>query len=98
MSVDEKTVRRIAGLARIAVPDNEISKLSNELNIILGFIEQLNEVDTSDVRPMTSAVGTDETEIKRREDVVNDGGYADKIVVNAPVKDEHYFAVPKVME
>lgn len=95
MSVDEKTVRRIAALARLAVPENEISELSNELNVILGFIDKLNEVDITGIRPMTSVV---ETDIKRREDVVTDGGYADKIIANAPVKDDHYFAVPKVVE
>lgn len=95
MSVDEKTVRRIAALARLAIPENEISELSNELNVILGFIDKLNEVDITGIRPMTSVV---ETDIKRREDVVTDGGYADKIIANAPVKDDHYFAVPKVVE
>lgn len=95
MAVDEKTVRRIANLARIAVPDNEIASLSDELNAILGFVAQLNEVDTENVRPMTSAV---ETSIKHREDIVTDGGHADDIVANAPVKDGHYFAVPKVVE
>ena len=95
MSVDEKTVRRIADLARIAVPDEEVAKLSEELNAILGFVEQLSEVDTDGIQPMTSVV---EREIKRREDVVSDGGYADNIVANAPVQDDNYFAVPKVVE
>jgi len=95
MSVDEKTVRRIADLARIAVPEDEVANLAKELNTILGFVEQLSEVETEGVQPMTSVV---ERDIKRREDVVSDGGYADNIVANAPVQDDHYFAVPKVVE
>ncbi|MGC6511314.1 MAG: Asp-tRNA(Asn)/Glu-tRNA(Gln) amidotransferase subunit GatC [Parvibaculales bacterium] len=95
MSVDEKTVRRIADLARIAVPDDDVANLAKELNDILGFVEQLSEVKTDGIQPMTSVV---EREIKRREDVVSDGGYADNIVANAPVQDDNYFAVPKVVE
>ncbi|MGC6471723.1 MAG: Asp-tRNA(Asn)/Glu-tRNA(Gln) amidotransferase subunit GatC [Parvibaculales bacterium] len=95
MSVDEKTVRRIADLARIAVPEDEVAKLADELNAILGFVEQLSEVETEGVQPMTSVV---ERDIKRREDVVSDGGYAANIVANAPVQDDNYFAVPKVVE
>ena len=93
--VDDKTVRHIANLSRIAVPEAEIPALAEELNAILGFVEQLSEVDTKDVQPMTSVV---ETQMKRREDVVNDGGYAEDVVANAPIQDEHYFAVPKVVE
>ena len=95
MSIDEKTVRRIADLARIAVPDDDVANLAKELNDILGFVEQLSEVKTDGIQPMTSVV---EREIKRREDVVSDGGYADNIVANAPVQDDNYFAVPKVVE
>lgn len=95
MSVDEKTVRRIADLARIAVPEEDVPNLAQELNAILGFVEQLSEVNTEGVQPMTSVV---EREIKRREDIVSDGGYADKIVANAPVQDDNYFSVPKVVE
>ena len=95
MSVDEKTVRRIADLARIAVSESDVPNLAKELNSILDFVDQLSEVDTQGVQPMTSVV---EREIKRREDVITDGGYADDIVANAPVQDDQYFAVPKVVE
>lgn len=95
MSVDEKTVHRIARLARIAVPDEEIAPLARELNAILGFVEQLGEVDTDNTLPMTAVV---ETEIKRRGDTVSDGGCAGDITANAPLSDDGYFAVPKVVE
>ncbi len=95
MKVDEKLVRRIAHLARIKVSDDDVSHLEGELTSILGFIEQLSEVDTDHVEPMTSAV---ETSMRQREDVVCDGGYAQDIVKNAPERDETYFMVPKVVE
>lgn len=95
MSIDEATVRRIAKLARIGVEDDQLADLARELTQILGFVEQLNELDTQDVMPLTSAV---ETLIKRREDVVTDGNILDQILANAPARDEEYFAVPKVVE
>ncbi len=95
MPVDEKTVTHIAHLARIAVTENEIPVLVKDLNTILGFVESLSEVETEGIQPMTSIV---ERDIKRREDVVTDGGYADEIVANAPMQNDHYFAVPKVVE
>lgn len=95
MSVDENMVRRIANLARIGVKDDEVPALAKDLSAILGFVEQLSEVDTDGVKPLTSAV---EDTIRGREDVVTDGGYAADVLANAPEKDDEYFAVPKVVE
>ena len=95
MKVDEALVRRIAHLARIKVTDEDVEHLEGELTSILGFVEQLSEVDTSGVEPMTSTV---DMVMKQREDVITDGGYADDIVKNAPECDDHYFMVPKVVE
>ena len=95
MSVDEKMVRRIANLARIGVSDGELPALAKELNAILGFVEQLSEVDTQGVKPLTSAV---DAKMRLREDAVTDGGYAEDVLANAPDKDDTYFAVPKVVE
>lgn len=88
-------VRRIAGLARIQVDDEKLPALASELSAILGFVEQLSEVDTTDVKPYTSPV---EMQIKARTDAVTDGGYPEDILANAPEKDDGYFAVPKVVE
>ena len=95
MSVDAATVRRIARLARIAVKDEEVEHLQGELNAMLGFVEQLNEVDVEGVEPMTSVIPV---AMKLREDVVNDGEIADRIVANAPASEDNYFMVPKVIE
>ena len=95
MSVDAATVRRIAHLARIAVRDAEISHLQGELNAMLAFVEQLNEVDVTGVEPMTSVTPM---EMKKRPDVVNDGEIADDVVANAPETQDHFFLVPKVVE
>ncbi len=95
MSVDAQTVRRIAHLARIAVAAEEVEHLKGELNAILAFVEQLSEVDVSAVEPMTSVTPIP---MKKREDVVADGGIPDAIVQNAPARDDHYFVVPKVVE
>ncbi len=95
MSVDQTTVRHIAHLARIAISDKDASSLEGELNTILDWVEQLSQVDTQGVEPMTSVV---HMEMKKREDVVSDGGYADAIVHNAPVYEETFFMVPKVIE
>jgi aspartyl-tRNA(Asn)/glutamyl-tRNA(Gln) amidotransferase subunit C len=96
MSVDAATVRRIAHLARIAVADEEVTHLQGELNAILAFVEQLQEVDVTGVEPMTSVTPMI---LKQRVDVVTDGGIAEDIVRNAPAStDEHYFMVPKVVE
>jgi aspartyl-tRNA(Asn)/glutamyl-tRNA(Gln) amidotransferase subunit C len=95
MSVDPETVRRIAQLARIAVAEHEIEQLRGELNAILAFVEQLSEVDVEAVEPMTSVIPM---EMKKRPDVVTDGGIADAILKNAPAAEEHFFVVPKVVE
>jgi aspartyl-tRNA(Asn)/glutamyl-tRNA(Gln) amidotransferase subunit C len=95
MQVDEALVRRIAHLARIRVSDEDVQHLEGELSSILQFVEQLSEVDTSDVEPMTSSV---EMQMRQRVDEITDGGYADDIVKNAPLSEDHYFLVPKVVE
>jgi aspartyl-tRNA(Asn)/glutamyl-tRNA(Gln) amidotransferase subunit C len=95
MSVDAATVRRIAHLARIAVADSEVPHLQGELNAILAFVEQLGEVDVDGVEPMTSVTPM---EMKKRPDVVNDGGIADEVVANAPEPQDNFFLVPKVVE
>jgi aspartyl-tRNA(Asn)/glutamyl-tRNA(Gln) amidotransferase subunit C len=95
MSVDATTVRRIAHLARIAVTDAEVPHLQGELNAMLAFVEQLSEVDVEGVEPMTSVTPM---EMKKRADVVDDGGIADDILKNAPAAEDHFFLVPKVVE
>ena len=95
MSVDADTVRRIAHLARIAVAENEVEHLKGELNAMLAFVEQLTEVDVSGVEPMTSVTPM---EMKKRQDVVNDGEIADDVIRNAPATEDHFFLVPKVVE
>lgn len=95
MQVDEATVRRIARLARIKITDEEAQGLQKELSGILEWVEQLNEVDTADVEPMTRVVPIS---LKKRKDEVTDGNMADDIVKNAPVTDDHFFVVPKVVE
>ncbi len=95
MSVDATTVRRIAHLARIAVADEEVEHLRGELNAILAFVEQLSEVDVTGVEPMTSVTPM---AMKRRTDEVTDGDIPDDIVKNAPVREDHFFVVPRVVE
>jgi aspartyl-tRNA(Asn)/glutamyl-tRNA(Gln) amidotransferase subunit C len=95
MSVDAATVRRIAHLARIAVTDAEVPHLQGELNAMLAFVEQLSEVNVDGIEPMTSVTPM---EMKKRPDVVDDGGIADQIVANAPATEDHFFLVPKVVE
>ena len=95
MSVDTATVRRVARLARIKVTDDEAERMTNELNSILGFVEQLNEVDVADVEPMTSVVSV---KMRRRQDVVTDGEDAAAVTANAPVSEDNFFLVPKVVE
>ncbi len=95
MSVDIATVKRVAHLARIAVSDEDAERMTGELNVILGFVEQLNEVDVSGVEPMTSVIPM---EMKKRQDEVTDGGKAEDIVANAPATQENFFLVPKVVE
>lgn len=95
MSVDQATVRRIARLARIAVEDEEVERLGQELNAILDFVAELSSVDVEGVEPLTSVLPM---QMKKRQDVVTDGGFADDILANAPEREDHYFVVPKVVE
>ena len=95
MSIDIETARKVAKLARIRVDEAHLPALAQEFNAILGFIEQLGEVDVEGVEPMTSVTPM---RLKRRADGVTDGGYPDKILKNAPDAREGFFAVPKVVE
>ncbi len=95
MSVDANTVRRVARLARIAVTEDDVAAMEGDLNAILGFVEHLGEVDVEGVEPMTSVIPM---AMKKRADVVTDGAKADDIMANAPVSDDHFFVVPKVVE
>lgn len=95
MSVDEKTVRRVARLARIKVEEADVPRLAGELNVILNFVEQLNEVNVEHVVPLTSVV---EVDMKKRTDVVTDGHYAKAITENAAASEDDFFMVPKVVE
>ena len=95
MSVDLKTVKRVARLARLAVTEEEAERMRNQLNGILGFVAQLDEVDVSGVEPMTSVV---EMEMKKRPDVVTEGNRVADIVANAPLTEDGFFMVPKVVE
>ena len=95
MSVDAATVKKIASLARIAITDEEVAKIAPELDNILGWIEQLSEVDTSSVQPMTAVIPN---HLRLRDDVVTDGGVRDKVLANAPQAEHGFFTVPKVIE
>jgi aspartyl-tRNA(Asn)/glutamyl-tRNA(Gln) amidotransferase subunit C len=95
MSVDAATVKRIGRLARIRVEEDEVEKYQGEINAILGFVEQLGEVDVTGVEPMTSVTPM---QLRRRNDVVTDGGYPEKVVANAPLTEDNFFMVPKVIE
>jgi aspartyl-tRNA(Asn)/glutamyl-tRNA(Gln) amidotransferase subunit C len=95
MSVDEATVKRIANLARLAISDAEAAALVPELNNILGWVEQLGEVDTAGVEPMTAVIPN---ELRLRDDVVTDGDCRDAVLANAPQAEHGFFAVPKVIE
>ncbi|MCV6596477.1 MAG: Asp-tRNA(Asn)/Glu-tRNA(Gln) amidotransferase subunit GatC [Mangrovicoccus sp.] len=95
MSIDIETAAKVAKLARIRVEDDALPALAAEFNTILGFIEQLSEVDVDDVEPMVSVTPM---RLKRREDAVSDGDIQDKVLANAPDAREGFFAVPKVVE
>ena len=95
MSVTKDDVRKVARLSRIAVEDDQLETLASELSGIMGWIEQLNEVDIEGVEPMTSVVAT---KLPMREDVVTDGGIQGDILANAPKSDEGFFVVPKAVE
>lgn len=95
MAVDTQTVRKIARLARIAMSDAEAEALAPELNNILGWIEQLGEVDTDGVEPLAAVIPN---HLRLRDDVVTDGGVRDQVLANAPQAEHGFFAVPKVIE
>jgi aspartyl-tRNA(Asn)/glutamyl-tRNA(Gln) amidotransferase subunit C len=95
MSVDKDTVRRIAKLARLALAEDRVAPMVDELNGILRWVEQLEEVDIVGIAPMTSVVAQ---KLKMRDDVVTDGGQAAAITANAPLSEDHFFIVPKVVE
>jgi len=95
MSVDKDTVRRIAKLARLALDEGRVEPMARELNGIVAWMEQLNEVDVAGVAPMTSVF---EQALKMRDDVVTEGGNADALMTNAPGGEDHFFVVPKVLE
>jgi aspartyl-tRNA(Asn)/glutamyl-tRNA(Gln) amidotransferase subunit C len=95
MSVDLATVRRIAHLARISVSEEEAPHLQSELNAILGFVEELNSVDVEGVEPMTSVLPM---RMKKRVDEVTDGDMVEKVLANAPAREDGFFVVPKVIE
>ena len=95
MSVDAATVKRIGRLARIRVEEDEVEKYQGEINAILGFVEQLDEVNVEGIEPMMSVTPM---QLRRRDDVVTDGGYPEKVVANAPLTEDNFFMVPKVIE
>ena len=95
MSVDTATVRRVARLARLKVNEEDLPRLAGELNAILSFVEQLNEVNIENVVPLTSVVNA---AMRMRDDVVTDGHYAKAITQNAPASEDEFFMVPKVVE
>lgn len=95
MSIDKDTVKKIANLSRIAITDAEADAFVPELNQILGWVDQLSEVDCSKVEPMTAVIPN---KLRLREDVVTDGKIREKILANAPIDEHGFFAVPKVIE
>ena len=95
MSVDAATVKRIGRLARIRIEESEVATYQDELNAILGFVEQLDEVDVAGVEPMTSVTPM---QLRRREDKVTDGGYPEQVVANTSLTEDNFFVVPKVVE
>ncbi|MAK60874.1 MAG: Asp-tRNA(Asn)/Glu-tRNA(Gln) amidotransferase GatCAB subunit C [Ponticaulis sp.] len=95
MSVSQDDVRKVARLARIALPEDQVDNMTNELNGILNWIEQLAEVDVEGVEPMTSV---EAMSLPMREDVITDGNIQDKVLANAPKSEDGFFVVPKVVE
>ena len=95
MSLDKDTVRRIAFLARVRVPEDALEPLVGELNKIIGWVEQLSEVDTEGIEPMTSVA---EITLPLRTDEVTDGNYSERVLANAPDSDGRFYAVPKVVD
>lgn len=95
MSIDKETVKKIASLSRIAITEAEANAFVPELNQILGWVEQLGEVDCSKVEPMTAVIPN---KLRLRDDAITDGEIRDKILANAPIAEHGFFAVPKVIE
>ncbi|HEU0117529.1 MAG TPA: Asp-tRNA(Asn)/Glu-tRNA(Gln) amidotransferase subunit GatC [Alphaproteobacteria bacterium] len=95
MSIDQKTVAKIAGLARLKIPEDEQKQVASDLNKILDWVAQLDEVDVKDIEPLSSV---NDMALRWRQDVVNDGGKPDDILKNAPAKTADFFTVPKVIE
>ena len=95
MSVDPKTVKKIASLARIAITEEDAIRIAPELGNILGWIEMLGEVDTQGVEPMTAVIPN---HLRLRDDVVTDGGIREQVLANAPQAEHGFFTVPKVIE
>lgn len=95
MPVDETDVKRIARLSRLSVTEAELKPLAGEINAILGFVAELDAVDVADVEPMTSVVPMP---LQMRPDTVADGGYPDRVLANAPAREDDFFVVPKVVE
>jgi aspartyl-tRNA(Asn)/glutamyl-tRNA(Gln) amidotransferase subunit C len=95
MSVDDKTVRHIATLARIAIAEEQVASMAKELSGILSWVEQLREIDVEGVPPMTSVV---EQRLRMRDDIVTEAHAADALMKNAPQAEDHLFVVPKVVE
>ena len=95
MSIDKQTVLKVANLARIEVTDSEAEAMVGKLDKIIGFVEQLSEVDTDNIEPLANVVDID---LRLREDVVSDGDCQDKVLANAPESMEGFFVVPKVVE
>lgn len=95
MSIDLQTVKKIASLSRISVTDAEAEAMVPELNNILGWVEQLGEVDVTGVEPMTAVIPNT---LRLRDDIVTDGDVRDKVLANAPQAEHGFFAVPKVIE
>jgi aspartyl-tRNA(Asn)/glutamyl-tRNA(Gln) amidotransferase subunit C len=98
MSLDTAAVRRIASLARIRLEEEEVARMQAELNGILGWIEQLQEVDTDGVEPMAGGAPQGQPAMRMRDDAVTDGGIPDAVLANAPDRSGAYFGVPKVVE
>ncbi|MCF8466714.1 MAG: Asp-tRNA(Asn)/Glu-tRNA(Gln) amidotransferase subunit GatC [Sneathiella sp.] len=95
MSLDKAAVAKVANLARIRIEEKDLEPMAAELNNILGWVEQLGEVDTDNVEPMTSVA---DMRLRWRADAVTDGGYVEDVVANAPSREDGFFAVPKVIE
>ena len=97
MSVDIDNVKKIAKLSKISLSENEIEKFLTDLNQIIGWVDQLTEVDTEKVTPTFSSFGAEEG-IKKRSDIISDGGYRGDVISNAPKSEEGFFLVPKVID